>query len=435
MALAEQGLSLQMEDPLCSRDNMVAQVQNDESEQSLCFYGDGSDRKHSTPAGKPYGSGHVVINPDIDEEKRSLIRQIIEAHESLFGKDLGRCRKPEKDWMEVNIKPGEQLKSPGVYKASSRDKAEIDKTFDTLRGQGLLEAGKGPIGWPVFVVWRGGKGRVVVDLRGLNAATVADAYPLPPQEEIMAMLKDCEYITCIDVRQSFYQHMVKIGDRWKLTVVSHRGQEQFAAAPMGFCNSAAHCQRYMDKILPFSFAKCYIDDIVVFSHTFEDHLKHLEEVLSALEQANITLAPEKCFFAFQSVELLGHVVDRLGLYTNPQKVKAIKSIEFPKNLQQLENWIGITGYYRHFCEGYAKLVNPLQELKTKLLKKAPAGKRARDLYVRQTIITAPTESELASFEAVKNAICSETLLIHHDCTVPDLYRVDASYDDGLLWLC
>lgn len=390
------------------------------------------EKRYSNITGRPFGSEHVSVNSDkCSEEQQRLLRQIIEAHEALFGEKLGQVKEPEEEWLEIPLKEGASLKSPGVYKASARDKEEIDKTFDKLKAQGLLTPGKGPVGWPVFVVWKEGKGRVVVDLRGLNAAVIQDAYPLSAQDKIMSLLKDCEWITIIDIRSSFYQRLVKMFDRYKLSVVSHRGQEMFGVAVMGFCNLAAHCQRFYDKLfylLPF--VRCYIDDICIFSKSFEEHLLHLEKVFSLLENVGITLAPEKCFVGYHSVELLGHVVDRLGLYTNPQKVKAIKSVEFPANLSQLENWIGITGYYRHFCENYARLNKPLQDLKTKLLKSAPAGKRARKEFCKRTPIENPTEAQIESFNLVKDAICSEGVLIHHDSNSPLLYRVDASFENG-----
>lgn len=428
MTLAEQGFSLEQGD---ASESHVKVKLCDDVNASGGLQGQDESRKYIGEDGKPFGSGHVTVNTSkITPAQIEALRKVVRDHEELFTEKLGQVREPEEEWLEIPIKPGETLKSPGVYKLSERDKAVIDKTFDPLRKQGLLEPAKGPVGWPVFVIWKNGKGRVVVDLRGLNAATVADAYPLPRQEEIMALLRDCEWITCVDVRSSFYQRLVKLCDRYKLSIVSHGGQEMFGVAVMGFCNSAAHCQRLYDRILPPDFAKCYVDDMVVFSKTFEDHVRHLTIVFDILSNIGITLAPEKCFIGYHSVELLGHVVDRFGLYTNPQKVKAIQDIEFPKTLQQLENWVGITGYYRHFCENYSRLNRPLQDRKTAMLKFAPAKKRARLEYCRATKVDNPTDAEKESFRLVKEAICSDSVLIHHDSTVPVLYRLDASYEDG-----
>lgn len=384
------------------------------------------------PKEKPFGSKHVTVNSDeCSPAQQAAFRKILEDHEVLFQKELGRVNEPEEDWLEIPIRPGESLKSPGVYKASQRDKEVIDKTFDELRSQGLLNPGKGPVGWPVFVVWKNGKGRAVVDLRGLNAATIADAYPLPSQEEIMALLKDCRWITCIDVRSSFYQRMVKRSDRYKFTVVLHRGQEEFGVAVMGFCNSPAHGQRLMDRLLDgLPFVKCYVDDVVIFSRTFEEHLEHLRIVLGILRDAGLTLAPEKCFVGFHKVELLGHVVDRFGLYTQPQKTKAISNIDYPKTLTQLEHWVGLTGYYRHFVPYYSRLMRPLQELKNKLLSKAPAGGQPRTQFCLRQEVPSPNPAQLESFELMKAAICSSSVLIHHDCSIPVVYRLDASYEHG-----
>src|SRR5579859_1175508 len=137
--------------------------------------------------------------------------------------------------MQIPLKPGTILDSKGRYRVSKRDEAAIDETFDRARADGRLSAVEGvvPCGWPVFVVWKNGKARPVVDLRGLNEKTIMDAYPLPLQEDIVGCIRGKYFLALVDLQKAFYQRYLARKDRWKTTVVTHRGQEWFNVAPMG----------------------------------------------------------------------------------------------------------------------------------------------------------------------------------------------------------
>ena len=201
---------------------------------------------------------------------------------------------------------------------------------------------------------------------------------------------------------------------------------------MGYCNSPGHMQRYMDKILEphKEYAKCYIDDVVIFSKNYEDHLRHLQRVLNCLAAAGMTLSPEKCYVGFHSVQLLGRMVDRYGLSTVKEKTDAISKIPFPKTLCDLEHFLGLANYYRTFVGRYAGITDPLQNLKTQLLRGSPRKGRQRDTYTRTKLINNPTQLEIASFEETKRILCSPNALTHHDPTLPLLYYVDSCKEWG-----
>lgn len=183
----------------------------------------------------------------------------------------------------------------------------VDKSFDPMHKQGKMGWSQlpTPFGSPVFVVWKtladgSRKGRVVIDIRGLNTITEKDAYPMPLQGEIVALCRGCAFISTADGTDFFHQFLVRAADRMKLTVISHRSAEYINVAQMGFIVFAAHCQRIMDRILRESrdFARAYIDDMVIASETWLDHLAHLEKVFQRLKEHGITLRPTKCFFRF-----------------------------------------------------------------------------------------------------------------------------------------
>ncbi|KAI1005182.1 hypothetical protein K3495_g3037 [Podosphaera aphanis] len=221
------------------------------------------------------------------------------------------------DW-ETRYKLGQAR----VYPVGEKYREIIDKTFDELHSQGRLRwtDKAAPFSFPCFVVWKRladgtKKGRVVIDIRALNHIVMPDVYPVPTQADILSALSGCHFISTIDCASFFYQWRVALVLQHRLTVASHRDQETFIVAVMGYRNSPAYVQRIMDTLLRKhrKFARTYIDDIVIFSKTFEEHIHHLQVVFSKLLEHNIHLSPRKWFLAYPSVDLLGQRVDALGL--------------------------------------------------------------------------------------------------------------------------
>ena len=249
-------------------------------------------------------------------EQYERLRNVVYQYPTIWTDTGGFADVPEDKWMTIPLKEGWQDKTKGkakVYPLGIRDREIVDKEFDKLHAQGRMEwtSEHTPFTFPVFVVWRelngSRKGRAVVDICGLNQITIPDAYPLPLQWEIIAMVRDSAFISTIDCVSFFYQWRTSPRDRHKLTVVSHRGQETFNVTVMGFRNSPAYTQRQIDLLLrPVrEFARAYVDDIVIFSRTLEEHEKHLHAVFSLLQKYNISIKPTKSFIGYPSVALLG----------------------------------------------------------------------------------------------------------------------------------
>jgi hypothetical protein len=392
------------------------------------------DERQGDPSKFGAGAIHLNETDDITAAQIKGLKQVLGDYPSLWEDRIGRVVEPEKDWLQIPLKDGAVIQSKGPYRVSKRDQGIIDDTFDRARKDGRMAQGEGviPVGWPVFVVWANGKGRPVVDLRGLNANVVQDAYPLPLQAEIFNLLRGMSFISVFDLQKAFYQRQVAKKDRWKLAVVTHRGQEIFNVAPMGYCGSPSHMQKFMDKILAphKEYARCYIDDVVIFSKNYEQHIIHLRRVLNCLSAAGMTLSPDKCYVGFHSVQLLGRMVDRYGLSTVQEKTAAIAQIPFPNTLRDLEQFLGIANYYRDFIARFSAIVDALQSLKTRLLRGCPRQGKLRDAYTRSKRIINPSDIERASFQAAKDILCSDRVLYHLDPDLPLLYYVDSSHEWG-----
>ena len=380
----------------------------------------------------------------ITEEVRQQLTAVTEAYPLLW-QDTGRTVDvPEEDWMPITLKPDAKIDAAKVYPLGPADREFVDKEFNKLHDQGRMEFTKQPtpFGWPVFVVWRTieqpgrppeRKGRVVVDIRGLNKITVTDSYPLPLQSDITALVAGCRYITVVDAAGFFHQWLVKVSDRGKLTVVSHRGQEQFNVAAMGFKNSPPYVQRQIDGILrPHrDFARAYVDDIVIFSKTLEEHLDHLHIIFGLLDSKGITLSPKKSFLGYPTVTLLGQKVDAFGLTAAKDKIDAILRLDFPYKLSDLELYLGLTGWLRGYIPWYAQKAEALQRRKVTLLRMSPSNKgRTRKVYSQRTVIEHPDPDELDSYRQLQESFASAGFLVHFDRGRVLYIDVDASKQRG-----
>lgn len=357
------------------------------------------------------------------------------------GSNVGVANIPESEWMEIPMRDGweRRLPKPKVYRLGPRDRELLDKTFEPLHKQGKMEYTHGhtPAGWPVFVVWKDvvdpvtkkheRKGRVVIDLRGANKEAIPDVYPVPRQEDILNMIRHCHYITVLDATKFFYQWSVRSDHRRRLAVISHRGQEVFNVAIMGFVNSVPYVQRRMDLLFKdlVHFCRAYIDDIVIASRTLVEHIDHLHKVLSRLQALNIKIEPKKAFVGFPSVQLLGLRVDGLGLITTEAKLDALKSLTFPRTLADLEHYLGITGCFRHRIEHYAQKSQALQDLKTSMLRGGPSKGRLRKAYTTSSGIE-PTINQLEAFRMLQKHLTDPTILVHFDPDQQAYIDLDAS---------
>ena len=202
---------------------------------------------------------------------------------------------------------------------------------------------------------------------------------------------------------------------------------------MGYKNSAAYVQRQIDRVLraQCKFAKVYIDDIVIFSHTLEEHLQHLQEVFNVLRTNNISVKPSKAFVGYLSARLLGQKVDSLGLATSEDKLAAIAKLKFLTTLRQLETYLRLTGWLREYVEHYAKKSEPLQARKTALLKGAPIAGTARKAYAGKTKVLNPTDDERNAYKALQHALSKRRYLIHYNSARELFADIDASKETGM----
>ena len=202
---------------------------------------------------------------------------------------------------------------------------------------------------------------------------------------------------------------------------------------MSYRNSSAYVQRQIDGILREfrSFARAYVDDIVVFSQSLKEHLRHLNQIFRLFGKMNIALKPLKTFLGYPTIALLSQKVDSLGLATADEKLEAISKLEFPRTLKHLETYLGKTGWLRHYIPYYAQKADALQKRKTRLLKASSTAKgNGRKAFSRNTSVDASTATEIDSFEQLQSAFSQPNYLAHFNRKRQLYIDVDASKERG-----
>ncbi|KAL1129487.1 hypothetical protein AAG570_012432 [Ranatra chinensis] len=212
------------------------------------------------------------------------------------------------------------------------------------------------------------KYRVVVDYRELNKRTKTEKYPLPRLEEMLDRMVGSEVFSVIDLKSGYHQIPMEPGDIEKTAFQFERGNYEFVRMPFGLKNAPITFQRMIDDLLlglDESFVQAYMDDLIIFSKTEIEHIKHLEKVKNRLKEFGLRISSDKSYLGLEEVKFMGHIVSRQGTRPDPNKVKAIEELVEPKNLKELRSFLGMINFYRRFIHNLADKIEPL----TKLLKK------------------------------------------------------------------
>lgn len=205
-----------------------------------------------------------------------------------------------------------------------------------------------------------------VDYRRLKTITVKDRTPLPRVNELLDVLGKASVFTSLDMYKGYHQCRVVEEDVQQTAFKTHFGSFEFTVLPFGLTNAPATFQRMMNAVLAPWLHNCcvvYLDDVLIFSTTFEEHLQHLQKILEAFRSNSLHVNLSKCHFGQREVEYLGHIVCPGGVAVDPKKVEAVNNWPTPTSIKDVRGFLGLTGYYRRFIKHYAELALPLTELK------------------------------------------------------------------------
>jgi transposase InsO family protein len=266
--------------------------------------------------------------------------------------------------------------------------------------------------------------RFCIDFRKLNNRTIKDAYAIPRIENTLHLLAGSKYFSKLDLKAGYWQVSVKEEDRYKTAFqVGPLGFYECNRMPFGLTNAPATFQRLMERCMgDLNLRDCliYLDDIIIFSPTFEEHLQRLEAVFAKLAEHSLKLKPSKCEFFKSKVTYLGHVVSEEGIQADPEKIAAVKSWPVPKSIKEVRQFLGFTGYYRRFIKGYASVVKPLNNLLI-----GHSTKKGHKSSQKKTPFVWEIEQQQA-FDDIIKKLTHPPILAYANYQLPFIVHTDAS---------
>jgi len=300
---------------------------------------------------------------------------------------------------------------PEVYRQ------EVKNQINQMLDQGIIKPSISPWCSPLWIVPKkidsSGKRkfRIVIDFRKLNSKTIDDRYPIPNITDILDKLGRSLYFSTLDLANGFYQIEMNPEDTPKTAFSTESGHYEFIRMPQGLRNSPRTFERLMDNVLrglQNEICFVYLDDIVVFSTSLQEHISRLRKIFTRLREANLKIQMDKSEFLRKEVEFLGHIVTADGVKPNPNKISAVQNFPIPKTQKDIKAFLGLIGYYRRFIKNFAKITKPL----TVCLKKNAKIKISSEF--------------INSFEHCKNLLINAPILKYPDFTQEFILTTDAS---------
>lgn len=349
---------------------------------------------------------------NMDLQHRSTAERLINDNIDVFATagQLGNC-----PILPFKIDTGDNkplaIRSPRGNFLPARRQLEKEGV-EALKQQGLIRPSQSPWAAPVVLVRKSdGSWRFCIDYRAINAVTKKDRFPLPRIDECLSVLGGAAWFSTLDLLSGYYQLRMDPSSIEKTAFMSHEGFYEFTRLPFGLCNAPSHFQRVMQIVLSglqWNFALVFLDDIIVFSTSFEQHCRDLSIIFARLRQYGLTAKPSKCHLFKRKVKFLGHIISEKGVQQDPAKWSKFRSLDQCRNADEVRSFLGLAGFYHRFVPNFAHIAAPLYHL---------LGKRIRWKW---------TEAESAAFHQLKEELYTNRVLVFPDFSKPFRLAVDAS---------
>ena len=330
----------------------------------------------------PATVNQLVSTEELPERKQRLVsmltigdsdlQEVLLEYHHLFSVD--EEERGETDLIQLSIDTGEAspIKQP-ARRMPYAARQEVARHIQKMQEANIIQPSSSPWSSPIVLVKKkDGTLRFCVDYRRLNSVTKADTFPLPRMDDILDQLGNCKFFSTLDLKSGYWQIRVHPDSQEKTAFVTHQGLYEFSVMPFGLMNAPAVFQRLMQQVVMGlnpeagpDYVAVYLDDILVFSKSLEEHRNHLKQLFKRIEVVGLKLNPKKCSFACQRVEYLGHVITAQGLKPNPDRIEAVKQYKVPRDIHTVRQFLGLASFYRRFVPGFARIASPLHELTKK----------------------------------------------------------------------
>ena len=351
------------------------------------------------------------VPTSLTSEQQEDLHKLLEEYQDVFSKQGDPISSTSMVEHEIHT-TGRPIRQPFRRQNPIIREIEQKQVKEMLR-DGVIRPSSSPWASPVVMVKKkDGSMRFCVDFRQMNDATIKDAHPLPRIDDTLESLYGAQYFTTLDLKCGYWQVPITEEDKEKTAFRTSSGQlYEFNQLPFGLCNAPATFSRLMDRTLAglaWNICLYYLDDIIVFSATWADHLQRLKAVFERLRRANLKLGAKKCTLAAREVSFLGYKVTPDGLEPEPKLMEAISKLPPPINVAEVRSFLGLVGYYRRFVKKFSDKAAPLNAL----LRREQAWKWTEDCQ--------------EAFETLKGEIAARPVSAYPDFSKPFRLYTDAS---------
>ena len=331
----------------------------------------------------------------------------------LFSDELETGLPEHSRWdHEIPLKPGSEPRFHKIYPLNEEKTKALDEYLAENERKGYIRPSTSSAGFPIlFVPKKNGKLRLCVDYRQLNNITIKNRYPLPLITELQDKLHSAKWFTTLDLKGAYNLIRIKEGEEWKTAFRTKRGLYEYLVMPFGLTNAPASFQTMINDVLREYldiFVVVYLDDILIFSKTLEEHRGHVHKILQKLEKANLLVEAEKCEFHKQKVKFLGYEIMPGFIGMDPDKIKAVKDWPPPTNVKEVRAFLGFVNFYRRYVKDFGGVAIPLTDLTKK----------------DQSFVWGDKEQE--AFDTIKNKMLEEPIHALPDPSKPFEVETDAS---------
>ncbi|GJS62819.1 reverse transcriptase domain-containing protein [Tanacetum coccineum] len=332
------------------------------------------------------GIAKALMNAKVDEPKLSDI-SVVQDFVDVFPENLSGLPPQRQVEFRIDLVPGATPVAKSPYHLAPSEMQELSGQLQELQDKGFIRPSHSPWGEPVlFVKKKDGSFRMCIDYRKLNKLTVKNRYPLPRIDDLFDQLQGLRYFSKIDLRSGYHQLRVYEDDIPKTAFRTRYGHFEFTVMPFGLTNAPTIfmdlmnrvCKPYLDK-----FIIVFINDILIYSKSKEEHEIHLRLVLELLRKEKLYAKFSKCEFWLQEVHFLGHVVNLNGIHVDPSKIEAVKKWKAPTTPSEIRSFLGLAGYYRRFIANFSKIAKPLTSLTQKNKKGKVIAYASRQLKIHE----------------------------------------------------
>ena len=386
--------------------NMLKGYQVRSVEEDNCY---ADELEEDIPVWNEKSEKRATFGEDLTSKQTKELQVLLNNFGSVFSDKPGRTDMAEHSIITEQTLP---VRRP-PYRLPHAYKELVKKELDEMLENGIIEATSSEWASPIVMVRKKDASlRMCVDYRRLNAVTHVDAYPMPRIDDLIDGLGNARFISTLDLTRGYWQMPVAKKDRHKTAFTTSYGQFQFRMLPFGLSGAPSSFQRLMDKLIKGceGFASAYLDDLVVFSNSWEDHLSQLRMVLDRIKKAGLTVKAGKCQFGTSKCVYLGHMVGSGTVEPELGKLQAVKAFPLPETKRQVRGFLGLTGYYRRFIPDYSSQAAPLTDLTRK--------------SATNTVKWTPQCNQ--AFEALKQCLCSKPVLRSPDFSKTFVLQTDAS---------